>query len=216
MGTLRNLARATLIRTYEKLTVNDAPAAADVIFVLAGRMERKGYGLELFRAAVAPRLVLSVGRFEVSKLSILSPEKLDELKALRDRAAPGERHFFITLDESGTHIEKSVLPRWSTFGEALAFRRFWEREKAPRVLVVSTDIHLRRVALTFAKVFGSAPVQFRYCPVPPSPGALQKWNWWAGREDRRFVAQELIKLVGYRSILLTPAWAIRRLMRLKN
>ena len=29
-------------------------------------MERKVYGLELFRAGVSPKLVLSIGRFEVS------------------------------------------------------------------------------------------------------------------------------------------------------
>ena len=54
---------------YERLTRNDDPAPADLIFVLAGKMERKRYGLELYRARSAKRLILSVGRFEVSKLS---------------------------------------------------------------------------------------------------------------------------------------------------
>ena len=42
--------QALLLRLYASLTRNDAPASADLIFVMAGRMERKHYGLELYRA----------------------------------------------------------------------------------------------------------------------------------------------------------------------
>ncbi len=57
---------------YNRLTKKDALAPADLIFVLAGKMERKHYGLELYRAGFAKQLLLSVGRFEVSKMSGLS------------------------------------------------------------------------------------------------------------------------------------------------
>ena len=49
----------------------DSPTPADVIFVLAGRHERKRHGLQLFRDGLATRLILSLGRFEVRKMGSL-------------------------------------------------------------------------------------------------------------------------------------------------
>lgn len=41
---------------------------AHLIYATAGKMERKDYGLELYQVGLLPRLVLGVGRFEVSKM----------------------------------------------------------------------------------------------------------------------------------------------------
>lgn len=183
---------------------------------MAGRMERKRYALECYREGMAPRLTLSVGRFEVSRMSTLDLNGMEELKGLRDRTPPEERHFFLDIDDSGLRIEKSMLPGWSTYGEVVAFRRFWEARKARSVMVVSTDVHLRRTALVFAELFRGESVKFRYCAVPPRFGFVQRNGWWIRADDRRFVLRELIKLAGYRVIMSTPAWAIRRFMRFKN
>ena len=207
---------SSLLRVYESLTRNDPAQPADLIFVLAGRMERKLYGLELYRAGVSPRLVLSVGRFEVSKMSRLGLEGADELIALREKTQPEERNFLVKMDSSGRRIERARLARCSTYGEALALRRLLETESTRTVMVISTDVHLRRVAMTFASVFHDATVDFRYCPVPSRYGFLAKDGWWIRPDDRRFVVKELLKLVGYKVILCTPVWARRRLMRLRD
>jgi hypothetical protein len=91
-----------------------------------------------------------------------------------------------------------------------------EKEKAPRVMVISTDVHLRRVAITFAKVFRETRVEFLYCPVPRDLAPLRKDGWWRHPDDRRFVLKEMVKLAGYRVILSAPAWVTRRLMPLKD
>jgi hypothetical protein len=181
----------------------------DLIFVMAGRMERKHYGLELYRAKVSARLVLSVGRFEVSKTHTLGLEISEKLKALRDRLPPDQRHFFVSVDASGVRIENVDLPRWSTYGEVLGLRQFLEREGAHRIriTIVSTGIHLRRVAFTCSRVFRGSPVEFLYCAVPER---------WTRPHGRWFAVKEMIKLVGYRVILPLPPWAARRLMRLKH
>ena len=186
-----------LIWVYESLTRNDAVQPVDLIFVMAGRMERKDYGLELFRAGVAPRLVLSVGRFEVSKMSKLGLEGVDELIALRERTQPDERHFFLQMNSSGMRIEKPKLARWNTYGEVLGLWQFLKSERAQRVMVISTDVHLRRVALTFDSVFRDGTVDFRYCPVPSRFGFLAKEGWWGRLDDRRFVVKEIMKLIGW-------------------
>jgi uncharacterized SAM-binding protein YcdF (DUF218 family) len=192
------------------LTRNDPVQPVDLIFVMAGRMDRKYYGLELYREGVAPRLVLSVGRYEVSKMPA-DWEGTHELKALRDRTPPAERHFFMTAGVSGVGLEKANLLRCSTYGEALAFRSFLQHRQAHTVMVVSTDVHLHRVALTFAAVFKGEPVQFLYCPVPVR---FASDNWWRRPVDRRFVGSEIIKLAGYWTALALPGWMAHRLLLL--
>lgn len=200
---------------YDSLTLNDSPQAADLILVMAGRMERKHYGLELFRAGIAPRLTLSVGRFEVSKMRNFAIEDVNKLIAIRDKLPPHERNFFVTLDSSGTRIEKARLRRCSTYGEALALAEFLKREKLQSVIVVSTDVHLRRVSLVFRRVFRRTSIRFFYCGVPLRLTGLRRDSWWMERNHRRFVVKEMMKLIGYRLILMTPSWICRRLMRLK-
>jgi hypothetical protein len=208
--------RATLIRFYESLTLNDALQHGELIFVIAGRMERKQYGLELFKAGWAPKLILSVGRFEVSKLSRLNLNGFKDLIALRDQTPPHERHFFLTVDASGMRSEKVRLRRWSTYGEALALRAFLENQDIRRVIIVSTDVHLRRVAFTLSKVFRNTPLEFSFCPVPLPLTPFSKESWWVRSKDRRFVLKEALKLAAYRVILSMPPRVVRFLMRLKK
>ncbi len=205
-----------LNRLYQGLTSNDPVEPVDVIFVMAGRMERKQYGIELYRAGIAPRLVLSVGRFEVSKMSRLEWEGFNELVALRERTQPEDRHFFVEVDFSGIHIERAKLRRWNTYGEALGLRQLLEGGNVGKVMIISTEVHLRRVAFTLNKVFHDVPVKFLYCPVPSRLEVLRKDRWWSRPYDRWFVLKEMMKLAGYVAILSMPAPAIRRLMRLRR
>jgi uncharacterized SAM-binding protein YcdF (DUF218 family) len=202
---------------YDRLTLNDPPNPADLIFVFAGKMERKQYGLELYRAAVAPRLLLSIGRFEVSKMRMLGIECVEELISQRDRLPPEERHFFYEMNAvSGVRIERPKLRRWNTYGEVLALREYLERDPPRSLMIVSTDLHLRRIAVTFARVFRDAPLEVHYCPVPPCASSVRKDKWWARPEDRKYVLKETLKLAAYRAILRMPDGMIRRLMRLKD
>jgi hypothetical protein len=197
---------------YEFLTFSVDPRPVDLVFVMAGRMERKVYGLDLFRSGLAPTLVLSVGRFEVSKLKVLRLQGYEELLHLRDRTPPDERHFFITMTSSVIRIERTKLATWSTHGETVAFRNFLRNQNVHRVMIISTDIHLRRVALTFRSVFHDAGMEFLYCAVPPAISSVHKDHWWTRSADRRYVVTELVKLGGYRVILSFPAWAAGQMM----
>jgi DUF218 domain-containing protein len=208
--------RSCLNGLYQCLTLNNPVEPVDLIFVMAGRMERKQYGLELYRAGTAPRLVLSVGRFEVSKMSRLEWEGFDGLVALRERTQPEDRHFFVEVNFSGTHIAKAKLQRWNTYGEALGLRQLLEGTNVGKVMIVSTEVHLRRVAFALNKVFHGVPVKFLYCPVPSRLEVLRTDRWWSRAYDRRFVSKEVVKLVGYVVILSMPGWAIRQLMRLRK
>src|SRR5262249_5761886 len=156
-----------LLRLYDNLTRNDQLQPVDLIFVMEGLIERKPYGLTLFRAGLAPLLIVSVGRFGISKMRRLQFPGAEELVQLRDRTPPGERHCFMEFDSSGMRTRKVKLARWNTYGEVLALREYLNGTNPARVMVISTDIHLRRVALTFSKIFGRTSRQFLFCPVPP-------------------------------------------------
>src|ERR1051325_2129820 len=192
-----------LARLYESLACDDAVQTADLIFVFAGRIERKQYGLELFRSGLAPVLLISVGRYEVSRMCNLDLEGVPELTALREQTPPDERHFFIELEKSKISIEKVKLPFWNTYGEALGLRRFLEDEEISRVIVISTDIHLRRVRTAIARAFRGKSIEFLYCPVP-SHLSFKKADWWSRSKDRRYVFSEMLKLAAYRLILPMP------------
>lgn len=205
-----------LYRLYEHLSLNEPPRPVDLIFVLAGRMERKPYGLELYRAGFAPRLLLSVGRYEVSKMRKVDFQSVDELIAERDRTVPDERHFFCDMSASGTRIEQLKLPQWNTYGEVVALREFLQSDMPRSVMVISTDVHLRRVATVFNRVFRGVPIKAYYCPVPTQSSTLRKGEWWMRHEDRHYVLKEAIKLVAYHAILSMPEAMIRRIMAWKN
>jgi len=208
--------RHFLYRLYDNLTRHDAPGPVDLIFVLAGRPERKRYGLELYRKGIAPRLLLSVGRFEVSKMAAIDCGLARELMARRDRTAPEERHFFCEINASGFHIERPRLRRWNTYGELLALRTFEGLGAVRSMMVISTDVHLRRVAMVFDKVFRDAPLEVRYCPVPADCSSLNRNQWWTRSEDRGYVLREAVKLFAYRTILSMPDALAARAMRLRS
>ena len=82
---------------------------ADLIFVLAGLEARKAFGLRLLNRQLAPRILLSVGRFEIRKLPRLSLPAPINLLEIAATIPPVLRHYFV----------------WFEGGEALA-----EREQA--------------------------------------------------------------------------------------
>lgn len=161
----------------------------DAIFVLAGAAERKAYGLEMYRAGLAPRIVLSVGRFEIRRLPELAlPAPLDLLSAVQS-VPPPERHFFVEFSDGGVRYERTRVGRFGTLSEMAALAEWCAKNPEVRsLLVVSSGYHLRRVRMCCRAllaqvlcVFVAAP---REQPVP------------FGR-----LAAEVVKLAVYRGVL---------------
>jgi hypothetical protein len=190
-----------LLKIYERLARNDAVRPVDLIFVLAGRLERKTYGLELFHSGLAPRLILSIDRWEVSKTKRLELPFADDLVRLRDRTLPQDRHFFVDMDRDASRVQQVNLTIRNTYGEISKLRERLQHEPLKRVMVISTDLHLQRVSLTVKKLFRDSPTQFSFCAVPSSRSAVNKELWWSRRYDRGHVLRESVKLAGYQVLL---------------
>ena len=137
---------ATHLRAW--LSPADKPRSADLIFVLAGKMDRKEYALELFRQSLAPRLLFSVGRFEIRRLSKMPlPVSLDLLK-LAEEVSPPQRHYFVFFQGQRVQVDRVPPRRFGTLTEIEALAHWLsERPDIRSVLVVSSDTHLRRIRM---------------------------------------------------------------------
>jgi uncharacterized SAM-binding protein YcdF (DUF218 family) len=130
------------------LSSADHARPADLIFVLAGHMSRKYYALQLFREGLAPRLLFSVGRFEIRRFSKMAlPLQLDLLKLAQD-VPPQQRHFFVLFQGMECHVEHIQPRRFGTLTEIAALARWLgTNPEVQSLLLISNETHLRRIRM---------------------------------------------------------------------
>ena len=170
---------------------------ADAIVVLAGRPERKAYGLDLWKEGAARALVLSVARFEWRAFPALALPDDGGLAALVAQTPPRLRHFLITLDERGAHAEWMPRGRLGTWSEAVGMARLARSRGWRSLLVVTTEFHASRVRLAFRRVLRGSGVAFDVTSVPDERSSVRRSGWWKDRWARRVVIGEWIKLPAY-------------------
>ena len=185
-------------RIYDFLSCGEPPRKAECIFVLAGKEERKTYGISLWKGQWAPQLILSVGRFEWRRFYALGLPGDGGLKGLVDKTPPAARHFFVCFDAEGASAELIQKGAYGTLSEARALPAFLESRPVRSMMVVSTAMHLRRVALAFRKRFRGSGIQLSFIPVPEELSSIRRDALVQSREARREVWREFFKLVGYR------------------
>jgi hypothetical protein len=181
------------------LVAEDPLAPCDLIVVLAGRPERKSYGLELFARGLAPRLILSVARFDVSHTAKLLKEGR-ELISMRDSVEPERRHFWIDHDSDRTTILRADLKRTGTFGELQSLGLYLAPSSPRTIAFVSTSIHLRRVRFCCSQIpFFSRRTVCSWA-VSEAASSFHRMGWWKRHRDLRYLVSEYAKLIGYHLI----------------
>jgi hypothetical protein len=130
------------------LSPADDARPVDLLFVLAGRMSRKHYALQLFREGLAPKLLFSVARFEIRRFSkIALPVPLDLLKLAQD-VPPPERHFFVLFQGSEFRVEHVPPRRFGTLTEIASLARWLNANpQIHSVALISAATHLRRIQM---------------------------------------------------------------------
>lgn len=179
------------------LVTEGTVAPCDLIFVLAGVMDRKFYGLELFRQGLAPRLILSVGRSEVRQTAAILIDG-PELINLRDRTPPEERHFWVDFEGQKTTISLAQLERIGTFEELKGIAAYLASQPPASVALVSTSIHLRRIRFCCSRIPFFAERKVPLWAVPEEQSSYKRNAWWKRRADGLYMISEYLKLVGYR------------------
>lgn len=170
---------------------------ADAIVVLAGRPERKAYGLELWKGGAAQALVLSVARFEWRAFPAFGLPDDGGLAALVAQTPPRLRHFLVTLDQHGAHAEWMPPGRLGTWSEALGAARLARARGWRSLLLVTTEAHAGRVRLAFGRALDGSGVAVTLAPVPDERSSIPRSDWWKDRWARRVVIGEWIKLPMY-------------------
>ena len=195
------IVHALVRRLYDWLACADSVADGDLIFAVAGRQSRKMFALELFSQGRAPKLLLSVARFEIRRFAKLPlPVSLDLLSIAAPIPAPA-RHFFVSFEAGKSAVEFIQLRgRFGTLREIQALAAWLkDRPTINSVLVVSSASHLRRVRLC-CRAFLPRRLQFRML-ADPNENPLEWDQWWRRRDARVLIIGEPIKLLLY-SILL--------------
>ena len=181
------------------LDIAQDPEKADAIFVFAGREDRKRLGVELFRSGYAPRLILSVARFEWRHFETLGLWSDGGLVDMVQTIHAPERHFFVHIERDRASCDAVHKGRRGTMTEARALAAVIEEAELRSVLIVSSPEHLPRCLVALRTVV--MPV-CRLIPVASAPSHEPP-----GLE----VARELAKLTGY-AIAAIPGF-LRRLSR---
>jgi uncharacterized SAM-binding protein YcdF (DUF218 family) len=175
------------------------PRNADVIFVLAGRVSRKEYALELLRQGLAPRILFSVGRFEIRRFSKMAlPVPLDLLK-LAQELPPPQRHYFVFFYGQVVQVEHMSPRRFGTLTEIKTLAGWLSKNPDIRsVLVVSSDTHLRRIRMCCQALL-DRKVELTFLATPSShaepndPGPTKRALFGATKDE----LLELFKVVVY-------------------
>ena len=180
-------------RLQNYLDIASKPSPCDAIFVLAGRQRRKVHGIELWRVAYAPELILSVGRFEWRRFYELGLPGDSGLRKLIDSVPPVERHFFVRVWKNRAESLAVAKGRYGTLTEALATASLLRKGEYRSLMVVSSGFHMRRVALAFRRAFRGSGTKLVFTAVPYEPP-----------ESRAELLKELRKYLLYRLLLLYP------------
>jgi hypothetical protein len=178
------------------LVLNDTPERSDMIFVLAGRPERKAYGLQLYRQGLAPRLILSVGRYEVRQPSYLGLACAPRVVELARATPPEQRHFFIDMRAGSEQVVAAGLQPRGTFPELYRLADYVAGAANHSIALVSTGIHLRRVRFCCQRIPFFSDKQVYYVPVPDAMSSFPR-KWWTDRKGWRYLMSEYVKLAGY-------------------
>ena len=173
---------------------------SDLIFVLAGRMSSKRYALQLFREGLSPRLLLSVGRFEIRRFSKLDLPVPLNLLELAQAVPPPERHYFVLFQGKESHMEHIPPRRFGTLTEMAALARWLGKNPEVQSLtLISNEAHLRRIGMCCRSLFPRG-VKVGLVAVPHSFAESVGQKPSAFRSTRSDLL-ELLKVLAYRILI---------------
>jgi hypothetical protein len=153
-------------KIYDFLDIGKSPHIADCIFVMSGKQERKTYGIKMWRFGYAAQLILSVNRFEWQQFKDLNLESDGGLEGLAEKMLPKKQHFLVRMDRQETHCTAVQKGFWEIRSESKALAACLGKLPVRSLLVVSSPLYLRRVALIFRRAFRKNGIHLAYVAVP--------------------------------------------------
>ncbi len=175
------------------LRIEDPLRPADLIAVMPSDWQGVDYGIELYKMGYAPKLML-IGGYPF-KLIAQTGASFRVVKMDWEQIARG-----IAL-QAGVP-DSAILTRGgsSTYEQARQFVELAQANHLATVIIVTDDLHPRRISWSVAKFPTSAQLTLIYSPVPASIYLSQEQfdadQWWASEDGAKEVFAEYVKL-GY-------------------
>ncbi len=175
------------------LRIEDPLRPADLIAVMPSEWQGVDYGIELYKKGYAPKLML-IGGYPF-KLITQTGASFRVVKMDWEQIARG-----IAL-QAGVP-DSAILTRGgsSTYEQARQFVELAQANHLATVIIVTDNVHPRRISWSVAKCHTSAQRTLIYSPVPGSSYLPQEQfdadQWWASEDSAKEVFAEYVKL-GY-------------------
>lgn len=167
------------------LVLDEPPAKADFIVLLAGDLSRPLYGADLYRQGHATRIAVSHPAPQpqtenLRKLGIHLPRQDEQFReVLRRKGVPANA---VSVFGDGN---------LSTVQEAETLREFLGGRSA-RLLIVTSPYHTRRVKIVFTRLLPQADIRVLASPYEEFPQL-----WWTDQNAAVHVILETAKLLYY-------------------
>ncbi len=175
------------------LRIEDPLRPADLIAVMPSGWEGVDYGIELYKKGYAPKLML-IGGYPFEFLQ-------KDGASFRVVRVDWELVAHAIALEAGVP-DDAIVTRGgsSTYEQARQFVDLAEASNLKTVIIVTDDVHPRRISWSVAKFPSSAQLALIYSPVPRSIYLPQEQfevdQWWTDEDSAKEVFAEYVKL-GY-------------------
>jgi len=185
---------------FDWLARADPPSSGDAIFVLAGHKSRKIYAIQLLERGTAPRILFSVGRFEIRRFPELGLPQTIDLLQMAQSIPPRLRHFFVLFENGKCTVQRIPVRVLGTLGEIDALADWLlAHPEISSLLVVSSGAHLRRLRICCRRLL-RRNVKCSFVAVPVENGNNEP--------NRMAILLECFKIACYFVIL--PFWEVAR------
>ena len=199
---------------FNWLVRTDPAAHADTIFVLAGHKSRKVFAIGLLRQGTAPRLLFSVGRFEIRRFPELGLPQTIDLLQMAQSIPPPQRHFFVLFENQQFAVQRIPVRALGTLSEIDALSDWLgARPGVSSLIVVSSGPHLRRLRIC-CRVLIPRNIQIAFLAAPEENAAPDQRDWWKDVSIRKMVLAECFKIACY--LVFLPLWKLARSWRSKT
>lgn len=175
--------RPILLKVGSYLVVDEPPVESDLVVVSGGDVDRILYGVELVRKGVAPRLLV-----------LLNPKDCPRFWDF-DCKEQVRKHL-LGMGFSAEQVLLEARPH-STYTDAVFARQRMESAGLRSAVVVSEPFHMRRVALSWRRVFSGSGIRLTFSAIPFEKAGLALEGWWTREKELVFVFMEYVKLALY-------------------
>jgi uncharacterized SAM-binding protein YcdF (DUF218 family) len=178
----------------------DPVAPADAIFVLAGQKSRKLFAIRLLEQGIAPRVLFSVGRFEIRRFPELGLPQTIDLLQIAQSIPPPQRHFFVLFENQQFTVQRIPVKTLGTLSEIDALADWLlAHPEISSLLVVSSSSHLRRLRMCCRRLL-RRNVRCSFVATPEESGN--------NGSNHKTILLECFKIACY--LVLLPFWELAR------